>query len=353
MSLNDRLLHHAIGHHIRVQRYSAGQGESFQPILDEAHAQIDQLINQSDDVLAEQNSNSGEFAALIAAILAILDDAKANLQAKMEESLREFVNNEAQNEIDTLSSESGLTLVVPALGELQRTINDVAFQGRYLDTWIEDLVRGDFSRIQATVIGGMQRGDHSAAVVAALALAYGTAANMLSNLVRTVYNGVTNWVRLLIFGANSDVILRVQWHATLDEVTCPICMELDGQVFRVDQIDPPPAHPSCRCFLVAIFGSANQVLASKRHAAKFKKLSKAKREAFDGKNPVKVRYAVWLKAQPLTVQNEALGVTRAKLFRKGKLSINRFTNHKGHIFTLAELKKRDAAAFRRAGLSKQ
>lgn len=352
MSINERILHHAIGHHIRVQRYGAGANNDFQKILDDGHDHIREVVRDSGTVIDEQNTDSKEFAALLALILALLDDTKAALTASLDQALQEFAENEADNELAILQGESGLNLIAPSKDELDAVVTDVAFQGRYLETWIDDLIQGDLSRTQAAIIAGMQRGDNAKTIAENLAfVAFATTANLLANLVRTIWNGVTNWVRLLIMQANGDVIERVQWHATLDEVTCPICAELDGQIFAVDEVDPPPAHPSCRCFLVAVFASEARMARSKRHGKKFLRMRAAHRVRFTGKIPQKQRYATWLRAQPVAVQAEALGPTRAKLFRLGKLSVSRFVSNKRHILTLDELRKRDAAAFRRAGLA--
>jgi SPP1 gp7 family putative phage head morphogenesis protein len=58
------------------------------------------------------------------------------------------------------------------------------------------------------------------------------------------------------FADIADQIGAWQWSAILDEKTCPICRELDGQYF--DPNDPvwdeirPPAHIGCRCIPVAV-----------------------------------------------------------------------------------------------------
>ena len=59
-------------------------------------------------------------------------------------------------------------------------------------------------------------------------------------------------------------------------------------------------------------------------------------------------YGQWLRAQGAEIQNEALGPARAKLFRKGGLKIEQFTDRKGRAFTLDELRRREADAFSRA-----
>lgn len=55
----------------------------------------------------------------------------------------------------------------------------------------------------------------------------------------------------------SGVIERREWRTSNDEIVCPICGPLAGEVRGLDEsfsggIDNPPAHPRCRCWLVAV-----------------------------------------------------------------------------------------------------
>jgi len=70
----------------------------------------------------------------------------------------------------------------------------------------------------------------------------------------------------------------------------------------------------------------------------------------NGQVPATLTYPQWLKRQPDDIQNEALGVTRAKLFRKGEVTVAAFTNRNGRLFTLDELRRREADAFRAVSL---
>lgn len=61
-------------------------------------------------------------------------------------------------------------------------------------------------------------------------------------------------------------------------------------------------------------------------------------------------YADWLRAQPAEVQDVALGPTRAKLFREGKLAVEKFVDPRGRPLTLQELAATRPESFTRAGL---
>jgi len=70
-----------------------------------------------------------------------------------------------------------------------------------------------------------------------------------------------------------------------------------------------------------------------------------------GQVPAKMTYEEWLRRQDVEFQNEVLGPTRAKLFREGGLSMDDFVTNSGRRYSLQELRRRDAEAFRKAGVS--
>ena len=47
-------------------------------------------------------------------------------------------------------------------------------------------------------------------------------------------------------------IKQVRWLAAVSDRTCDQCMALDGQVFDINEVSPPPAHVDCRCSLLSV-----------------------------------------------------------------------------------------------------
>jgi hypothetical protein len=78
------------------------------------------------------------------------------------------------------------------------------------------------------------------------------------------------------------------------------------------------------------------------------------RSAENGPVDANLTYYEWLKTQPAAFQDEALGKTRGQLMRDGGLSAERFGRlNLGRDFrpmTLDEMRKKEPAAFKRAGL---
>lgn len=145
-------------------------------------------------------------------------------------------------------------------------------------------------------------------------------------------------------------LLGYRWASILDSQTSQICRSLDGQVFKFGAGPIPPAHPNCRSNIVA------EMLGRWRRRGKdgrFKKDERV-RPSPDGNVPARTTYYDWLKTQDADFQDDALGVTRGELFRKGGLSAAAFSRlNLGKNFeplTLDEMRRLAPRVFRRAGL---
>jgi hypothetical protein len=81
-----------------------------------------------------------------------------------------------------------------------------------------------------------------------------------------------------------------------------------------------------------------------------KKIPAGKRASIDGQVPASTTYGQWLKRQSVEVQENVLGVAKAKLFRDGGLPIERFTDVNLKPLSLDDLRELEKSAFERAGL---
>lgn len=148
-------------------------------------------------------------------------------------------------------------------------------------------------------------------------------------------------------------LMGYRWVSILDSRTSQICRSLDGQVFQFRKGPLPPAHPNCRSSIIAEI--AGRWL-RRDDKGRFAKRDERAATGAAGKEQVdgKVKYYEWLKTQPAAFQDDALGVTRAALFRKGGLSAAAFAklnlDKNFQPLTLDEMRKLKPNAFKRAGL---
>lgn len=73
------------------------------------------------------------------------------------------------------------------------------------------------------------------------------------------------------------------------------------------------------------------------------------RASMSGQVPEDTTYQEWLRKQSAARQDEILGASRGKLFRKG-MGVDRFVDNKGRTLTIDELRRKDAETFRKAGI---
>lgn len=146
----------------------------------------------------------------------------------------------------------------------------------------------------------------------------------------------------------------------------------------------PPAHINCRSVMVAIFspegilgdrpfvrdtrgrnarevdfraqakaqaGDAWKGMSTAERNAAVRRQRDAWGEANIGQVPSATTYQEWMGRQDAAFQNEVLGVTKAQLFRGGKLTLDDFVDRAGRELTLDELRRRFPRAFESGGVT--
>nr|BDD44563.1 hypothetical protein 1 [bacterium] len=77
-----------------------------------------------------------------------------------------------------------------------------------------------------------------------------TAQNRIEVITRTEIMRSYNQGRIHLY--KDMKVEKVVWYTALDERVCPVCGPLNGQEFELDQAPQIPAHPQCRCTILAI-----------------------------------------------------------------------------------------------------
>jgi len=227
--------------------------------------------------------------------------------------------------------------------------------GELLTNFVRDWPPADALRISNIVQKGWAQGRTTQQmireVVGTKAQNYADGALAISKrqagaVINTATQHVANSARMKTWEENGDLVVKYQWVSTLDRRTTQQCKSLDGRTFEPGKGPVPPIHINCRSTTVAVLGP------------EFDFLDEDATRASSGPNPGYVdadqTYYDWLKNQPANFQDVALGPVRAKLFRDGGLSAERFAElNLGRNFeplTLAEMRAIEPEAFKRAGL---
>jgi SPP1 gp7 family putative phage head morphogenesis protein len=131
---------------------------------------------------------------------------------------------------------------------------------------------------------------------------------------------------------NADVLGGLQWAATLDTRTCPLCGGLDGRRWPAGAAHPvPPAHNRCRCVLVPWLKSWREL------GIDADDIDAGTRASMNGQVPRNLTWDQWLRSQPESVQREALGPGRWTWWvSQGRPPAGVFSV-RGRVLTLEEL----------------
>lgn len=281
-----------------------------------------------------------------------------------------------------------LDLGIPSTSQLRDLVRYHPFEGKVLGAWAEDMRESDIARIERAVRIGMTQGEAlpaiSRRVVGSVKFAGRDGVTQITRngaaaITRTAVNSLANESRRLFALENKEWVDRELFVATLDSRTTPICRALDGDVFPVGEGPIPALHFACRSMRVLLVDAEPigdrpmkpvtermlvEEFAQKRRLGDIRRrqdLPHGTRGAFDdfarkrvreltGTVPAKTTYAEFLSRQSEAFQRDVLGVTRARLYRRGGVTLDRFVDRAGNEIPLRDLARIEADAFRAAGL---
>jgi SPP1 gp7 family putative phage head morphogenesis protein len=224
--------------------------------------------------------------------------------------------------------------------------------GQLLEPWVRDFSDREVKRVNNAIRNGWAQGKTNQELVRQIVGTKSkrykdgilqTTRRNASSIVRTSVQHVSSAARQETWEANRDVIAKYQIIATLDKKTSPICRTLDGEVFEFGKGPIPPLHPNCRTTTIPVLDPKFDFLAKGRT-----------RSAEGGPVSAKTTYYDWLKRENKATQVQILGPTRAKLFRDGGMTAERFSklqfDRNFEPLTLDEMRAIEPEAFKRAGL---
>lgn len=353
-TLNDELRDLQLRHHVGVQRLSTGVLKKIIGLLDKSDGEIIAKLLDRGATL-EGSFTSVRLQSLLRALRQINHDAHVEVGQALRSELTDFAKYEADFHTRMMNDtvQGGVDFVSPSAQMLNAVVTQKPFNGVLLKDAVKGLETGKFNRLKEAVQLGMIQGETTTQIVQRIrgtkAAGYRDGILMQSRtsverMVRTATNHVANAAREEFFDENDDLIKAAQWVATLDTRTCPTCQDLDGQVFKLREGPRPPRHLNCRCSMAPVTKSWREM------GIDIDEIDPGTRASMNGQVSETETYNSWLRKQAAATQDEALGPTRGALFRRGGMSVDRFTNARGDQLTLDELRDREAGAFRKAGV---
>lgn len=344
---------------VYLERLKSGMVQDYQAEIARVGAAVERVLKDL-DVAKLDDLTRRELESL----LDDLRQAQLTVYSRANASLLDQLNDlglfSAEREATLLTSwatqmaMNAPEFVVPSATKILKSVMDrpVRATGTLLDGFMASASQSSVDKIERAVRLGWAEGRTTGDIVREIrgtrALKYkdgimATTTREAEALVRTSVQHVANTARAATWEANSDAVEGYRWISTLDTRTTAQCRSLDGKVFELNKGPLPPIHVNCRSTTVAYLGPEFDFFSDG-----------GTRSSASGYVPAGMSYYEWLKTQDRAFVDDAIGPKRAQLLLDGGLSADEFAAlNLGRSFeplTLEEMRAKDAAAFKRAGL---
>lgn len=338
MSTTDFFIDALTRRQIFLQRYSDGKSSELNEYL------LD-LIERLTDRLEGEKLNNAELARvqmLISDLQNITSDELENLLDDLQNELTALAENESDFVVEMMERGVSIDINRPAPSVINSLFTSAPMeiiQGKRQDRitlsqMFEAFSQKKSEQVRQVVNDALLTGRTSQQAARDIGeLVTGRTRQQIGALVRTSVNHITSQARQETYNANTDVIEKERFVATLDSHTTITCMSLDGNKYAIGKGPIPPLHWGCRSVRIPIVKPIYTVKIDRKRASQ------------DGPVSAKTTYAGWLRKQSNEFQDEVLGPERAKLFRSGKLTLDKFTDDRGVVYTLDQLKQLNPLAF--------
>lgn len=365
-SVNDAIRDRTIRHLLWLTRLATQQANEITRFLEsEVIPDLETQLRRRLDRINERGFDTGpqttrRLEILIAAMHEIASGGIQESRRRLEANLAEIGQSEAEWQVGVIqqSVPVQLEMVLPAAALIRQAILERPFDGMPLSGWFDALEQSTQRNLERAIRQGIVEGEALQRIVQRVrgTRANGFADGVLSTttrqaqaIARTAIIHANTQARMETLQANADIVKSVMWTATLDSRSCPICAARDGKTYPLNSGPRPPAHVSCRCSMAPVLKSWRAL------GIDADEMESGTRASMNGQVPGDITYGEWLRSRvragDMEIVEEALGATRAKLFAAGGLKVEQFTDRRGRVLTLKELRQREAAAFRAAGIN--
>lgn len=367
-SVNDWLQSEAIRHAVALQKYSNSTVAKIIAVLNRADKRLFAELTERLQHLDPASFNMERLENMLASVRGISAEAYNAVGRQLTDELRDFITYEVGYQGQMLLSALPVQVSVASVSVEAVATAAVSrpFQGVILREVWKDLDASKMKAVRRAIAQGFVESKTTDQIIRELrgTKAKGYADGLLQvtrrdaeAVVRTALGHVAGYAQDAVVEANADIVKAVRWSSTLDIRTSTGCRLRDGLLYAPGTHKPlghavpwlggpGRLHWNCRSHQTTVLKSNDDLGIDVPEVV----MTDSTRASMDGQLPAATSYADWLKSQSVERQNEVLGVTRAKLLRDGGLPMERMYSQKGEYLTIEQMRERDAAAFKRAGL---
>ena len=344
------LLDESLRHQVNLGRYQTSVVHNIIGLLNDSDKD---LVAQIAARAGKDNFTTDRLTALLEETRKLIKEATDTAAKNTAELLTDFASHEAEWGASILNKMtfSQLDIVTPTAETLAAIVTDVPFQGALLHEWYDKLAADKQHGVTQQLRLAQAQGETTDQMVARIA---GTKAGGYEDgvlaisrrhaeaVARTATSHTANNAQQLLYKENDNIMQGWVFLATLDGRTTLICASLSGTKWPVGEGPIPPRHFRCRSFSIPLLKTWKEL------GINIDEIPPSTRASVGGQVPADMSYSDWLKTQPQHVQDDMLGKARGQLFRDGGLTVDKFTDSTGNIYSLEELKAKEAPAFKKA-----
>jgi len=356
MSTTQYLTDAATRHAVFLQRYAGGQSKEATAMLYRIRRDINARLSREPTVF--QAERLGGVLADINAIAAV---GFKDIELHQVAAAQEHVLAEARFSTALFDKAATIDFVRPTAETLTAAVMTSGMVAKTkanitLETALQQFGTKKSKEIARIISDGVVLGDSTPIISQKVGQVINTLQKrQLDTLVRTIVSHTSSVARDQVYHANSEIIDGYQWISTLDNKTTLVCGARDGKVYQEGVGPMPPAHWGCRSDTIPKvkpeFDMGSDLKGKRPSVGAKVKNGKAvinEKGIVEKKGKLvssRTTYGGWLKKQPVAFVDEALGPERSKLFRAGKLSMDKFTDPTGRVYNLLQLQRMNPIAF--------
>jgi len=351
-----------------LDQYGIGLNRQIQKLLKKVQDEITGVIAKNDPTSPLLTKwKQARLKKLDDEISVLLEDSYKNINLLTKTELVKMGKLQVKRTANSFNKAVGVNIFDVALDKntIKSIVNNTMIDGKVIGDWwkgqrdkLGDRISQAMAKSTQALQIGMVQGETVGGLITRIrgtALTPGVmslAKREATALVRTSVMQVANGARQELYKENADVLEGVEFVATLDNRTTPLCRSIDGLRYDMEY-NPnghsrswpgsPPLHWQCRTTLCPIplsyskLAGANSPLTNKQ-IRELDKMPPGVRSTLNGDIPTNMTYGSWLKTLPAAEQKDILGAGRYKLYSENKLDMADLVNNSGKPLTLEQLR---------------
>ncbi len=345
-------------HALDLLRVEAGERRRIRKLLTDLEAELVAQLAKVDPTGVQRESY--RVQRLEKLLAQVKDTIAASYRAASQElsgELAELAEIEAEFAVRTLNGATELELFSGLLtrSQARALIGEVLVMGAPVSEWWSRQAGDTLQRFTDAMRLGIAQGETSADLIRRIRGGTKNGEPVVGfmdisrrnadSLVRAATQAIAERAKEYVYEANADLLAAVVWTSTLDSRTTVQCMVRDG--LRYTPVEHKPIghavpwlsgpgnlHWGCRST------SRPETKSWREMGIDVDDLPPATRASINGQVAADTTFEGWLQRQPKDLQDAALGVGRADLWRDGKISFRDLIDANGRELSLAELRAR-------------